>query len=73
MDDNPAELDDITEFFKRLDSHMTAPVAATRIWHTSNAGVDFEPNATAPIMRTQNIVHLVGVITEWYKKAPAAL
>jgi hypothetical protein len=45
----------------------------TSIWRTTEANVDFEPNAAAPIMRTQNIVHLVGVITGWYKKAPAAL
>jgi len=72
MGDNPAELDDITEFFKRLDSHMTAPVTETSIWRTS-AGADFEQDAAAPIMRTQNIVHLVNVITGWYQKAPAAL
>jgi len=71
--DNPAELDDITEFFKRLDRHMAAPVTETSIWRTSNSSVDFELNASAPIMRTQNIVHLVDVITGWYKKAPAAL
>jgi hypothetical protein len=28
---------------------------------------DFELNAAAPIMRTQNIVHLVNAITGWYK------
>ncbi|GAB0102563.1 hypothetical protein JMUB6875_15310 [Nocardia sp. JMUB6875] len=71
--DNPAELDDITEFFKRLDPHMAAPVAETSIWRTSDAHTDFEPNAAAPIMRTQNIVHLVGVITRWYSKAPNGL
>lgn len=71
--DNPVELGDITEFFKRLDRHMSAPIAATSIWLTSDASADFEPNASAPIMRQQNIVHLVGVITGWYKKAPASL
>ncbi|MCM1972545.1 DNA sulfur modification protein DndB [Streptomyces sp. G1] len=71
--DNPAEIDDITEFFKRLDPHMAAPVTENSIWRTTEANADFEPNAAAPIMRTQNIVHLVGVITGWYKKAPAAL
>jgi hypothetical protein len=71
--DNPVELDDITEFFKRLDRHMSSPVSETSIWRTSDANADFEPNASAPIMRTQNLVHLVGVITGWYKKAPAAL
>ena len=70
--ENPAELDDITEFFKNLDPHMAAPVTENSIWRTSEANVDFEPNASAPIMRTQNIVHLVGVISRWYKKAPAA-
>ncbi|MEU1628730.1 DNA sulfur modification protein DndB [Streptomyces sp. NPDC020096] len=71
--DNPVALGDITEFFKRLDPHMAAPVDEASIWRISDAGVDFEPNAAAPIMRTQNIVHLVGVITAWYKKAPADL
>jgi hypothetical protein len=71
--DNPAELDDIADFFKRLDPHMSAPVSEPSIWRTTAADVDFEQNAFAPIMRTQNIVHLVGVITGWYKKAPAAL
>ncbi|KQU58264.1 hypothetical protein ASG84_16025 [Rhodococcus sp. Leaf278] len=71
--DNPVELDDITEFFKRLDRHMPAPVEETSIWRTTDANSDFEPNASAPIMRTQNIVHLVGVITAWYKKPPASL
>lgn len=71
--DNPAELDDITEFFKRLDPHMSSPVAETSLWRASDAHVDFEPNGASPIMRTQNIVHLVGVITGWYKKAPSGL
>ncbi|MYV51796.1 DNA sulfur modification protein DndB [Streptomyces sp. SID3212] len=71
--DNPVELDDITEFFKRLDPHMASPIAETSIWRITAANDDFEPNAAAPIMRTQNIVHLVGVIASWYKKAPAAL
>jgi DGQHR domain-containing protein len=71
--DNPAELNDITEFFKRLDRHMAAPVADTSIWCSTDAGVDFESKASATIMRTQNIIHLVDVIAGWYKKAPAAL
>ena len=71
--DDPVELNDITEFFKRLDRHMAAPVDETSIWRTSEANADFEPNASAPIMRTQNIVHLVGVISGWYKKAPSSL
>jgi hypothetical protein len=71
--EEPAELDDIGEFFKRLDRHMPAPVEETSIWRTTDANVDFEPNASAPIMRTQNIVHLVGVITDWYNKPPASL
>ncbi len=52
---------------------MAAPVTEDSIWRTSAAGADFEPDAAAPIMRTQNIVHLVDVITGWYKKAPADL
>ncbi|WP_406300169.1 hypothetical protein OG948_02800 [Embleya sp. NBC_00888] len=71
--DNPASLDDIAAFFKRLDPHMGAPTADSSIWRTSATGVDFEPNASAPIMRTQNIIHLVGVISGWYTRPPAAL
>ncbi|WP_439681779.1 DNA sulfur modification protein DndB [Embleya sp. MST-111070] len=71
--ENPASLDDITAFFKRLDPHMDAPIADGGIWRTSATGVDFEPNASAPIMRTQNIIHLVGVISGWYARPPAAL
>ncbi|WP_460808465.1 DNA sulfur modification protein DndB [Micromonospora zhanjiangensis] len=72
--DNPVELGDITEFFKRLDPHMAAPVAENSIWRTDDgAGKDFEPEASAPIMRQQNIVHLVSVITGWYKRAPLGL
>ncbi|MFF0529414.1 DNA sulfur modification protein DndB [Nocardia amikacinitolerans] len=71
--DTPAELGDIAEFFKRLDPHMAAPVTESSLWRTTAADVDFEPNASAPIMRTQNIVHLVSVIAGWYRKAPAEL
>jgi DGQHR domain-containing protein len=73
LDDSPAELDDITEFFKRLDPHMAAPIAENSIWRTTEANIDFEPGASAPIMRTQNIVHLVEVVTAWYKKPPTEL
>ncbi|MBA0054344.1 hypothetical protein E0L36_26885 [Streptomyces sp. AJS327] len=68
-----AEDGDIQEFFKRLDRHMTAPVTEDCIWRTTDANEDFEPNASAPIMRQQNIVHLTKAITDWYKKAPAAI
>ncbi|GAA3458863.1 DNA sulfur modification protein DndB [Saccharothrix longispora] len=71
--DNPVELNDITEFFKRLDPHMAAPVTETSIWRSTDAKIDFEPDAAAPIMRTQNIIHLVDVIAGWYRKAPASL
>ncbi|WP_278266150.1 DNA sulfur modification protein DndB [Nocardia sp. AG03] len=70
---NPAELGDIAEFFKRLDPHMAAPVAETSLWRSSAAGVDFEQNAAAPIMRTQNIVHLVDVVASWYQRPPTLL
>ncbi|MFF0542199.1 DNA sulfur modification protein DndB [Nocardia thailandica] len=70
---DPAEPGDIAEFFKRLDPHMAAPVTETSLWRTSAAGVDFEPSAAAPIMRTQNIVHLVDVVAGWYRRPPAGL
>ncbi|MFB8004803.1 DNA sulfur modification protein DndB [Nocardia sp. NPDC056000] len=71
--DELIDIDDITEFFKRLDPHMKAPVADSSLWRTTDASKDFEQNASAPIMRTQNIVHLVDVIVGWYRKPPAFL
>lgn len=73
LQEDGVEDGDIYEFFKRLDPHMTAPVTEQSIWRTTAANEDFEPQASAPIMRTQNIVHLTGVITEWSKRAPAML
>ncbi|WP_336217113.1 DNA sulfur modification protein DndB [Nonomuraea sp. LPB2021202275-12-8] len=73
LQEEGAEDGDIQEFFKRLDRHMAAPVSENSIWRTTAANDDFEPNASAPIMRQQNVVHLTKVITDWYKKAPAAV
>lgn len=58
--------DDITAFFGTLDPHMGAPVTEGGLWRRSEAHRDFEPQASAPIMRTQNLQHLVSVITSWY-------
>ncbi|MFH9465877.1 DNA sulfur modification protein DndB [Streptomyces clavifer] len=69
--DKPADPDEITAFFQRLDKHLESPVTEDSIWRTSATGVDFEPNAYAPIMRQQNLVHAVQIITSWFKKAPA--
>ncbi|GAA1177939.1 hypothetical protein F4556_003195 [Kitasatospora gansuensis] len=72
--DSGAEDGDIQEFFKRLDRHMAAPATETSIWRANaETNTDFEPNASAPIMRQQNIVHLTAVVTDWYKKAPAGV
>jgi hypothetical protein len=60
-------------FFKTLDPHMVAPVAEDSTWRTTDASADFEPNAAAPIMRTQNIVHLTSIIASWFKRPPARL
>ena len=66
--------EDITDFFRRLSPHMNAPVTIGSIWRTTQANKDFEPNASAPIMRTQNLQHLVAVIVKsWYKNPPAGL
>jgi len=65
--------EDITDFFRRLSPHMNAPVTSNSIWHTTQANKDFEPNASAPIMRTQNLQHLVAVIVSWYKNPPVGL
>ncbi len=58
--------DDITAFFGTLEQHMTAPISEDSLWRRSEAGRDFEPNASAPVMRTQNLQHLVTVLTSWY-------
>lgn len=62
--------DDIAAFFGTLDAHMTAPVTEDGIWRNTAAGRDFEPRASAPIMRTQNLQHLVDVVASWYPSAP---
>ncbi|WBC05277.1 DNA sulfur modification protein DndB [Micromonospora sp. WMMA1976] len=72
--DNPAEAGDIIAFFKQLDPYMAAPITENSFWYTNpETKEDFELKAMAPIMRQQNIVHLVNVITGWYKKRPAFL
>jgi hypothetical protein len=65
--------DEITDFFRRLDKHMEAPVDDESIWRITPAVDDFEPNASAPIMRTQNLQHLAAVITDWFTNPPAEL
>jgi hypothetical protein len=68
-----ADDDEITEFFRKLDKHMAAPVADDSIWRVTRAADDFEPNASAPIMRTQNLQHLAAVITDWFTDPAAEL
>ena len=62
--------DDITAFFATLNPHMAAPVSDTGIWRQSATRPDFEPEASAPVMRTQNLVHLVNVVTSWFPEVP---
>ncbi|MDV6012283.1 DNA sulfur modification protein DndB [Haloechinothrix sp. LS1_15] len=62
--------DDIASFFATLDPHMTTPVADDGIWRRTEASRNFEPEASAPVMRTQNLQHLVSVVTSWYPAAP---
>ncbi|GAA1480095.1 hypothetical protein GCM10009624_05350 [Gordonia sinesedis] len=64
---------DIVDLFSKLDKHMAAPVSDESLWRTTDARADFEPNASAPIMRTQNLQHLVKVIAGWNDNPPAAL
>lgn len=64
---------EVQELFQRLDKHMNAPVADDSLWRTTDARQDFELNASAPIMRTQNLQHLVSVIAGWAKQPPAGL
>lgn len=73
LDGAGVEGGDIYEFFRRLDPHMTSPITGDSIWLTTDAADDFEPKASSPIMRTQNIGHLTEVITGWFRKPPAGL
>lgn len=65
--------EEIIDLFRRLNPHMNAPVVDGSIWRTTEANADFEMNASAPVMRTQNLQHLVTVIASWYKNHPASL
>lgn len=69
-DNNSAE---VIELFSQLDKHMAAPVTDQSLWRSTDARADFEPNASAPIMRTQNLQHLVRVIAEWRTMPPNML
>lgn len=62
--------DDIAAFFGTLAPHMAAPISESSLWRRSETGRDFEPGASAPIMRTQNLLHLVTVLTSWYPSVP---
>jgi hypothetical protein len=64
--------DDITAFFATLAPHMAAPVSDDGIWRRTEARTDFEPAASAPVMRTQNLNHLVNVVTSWFPAAPSS-
>lgn len=70
-EDHEASEEDVITFFTKLDPHMNAPVSDTSIWRKTDASQDFEVNAWAPVMRTQNLVHLVKVIVDWYSNPPA--
>lgn len=65
--------EDVIVFFAKLDPHMNAPVSSTSIWRKTAASVDFEEDSSAPIMRTQNLIHLVKIIVDWYRIPPAEL
>lgn len=54
--------EDIVVFFTKLDQHMNAPVSDGSIWRKIDARTEFEVSASAPVVRTQNLVHLVKVI-----------
>ncbi|MEU6971960.1 DNA sulfur modification protein DndB [Kitasatospora aureofaciens] len=73
LTEDDVEQEEIKDFFKKLDRHMTAPVDDASVWRKTAASEHFEPGAKAPIMRTQNLVALTTVITSWYRKPPAAL
>jgi hypothetical protein len=71
-ENHDANDEEVTEFFRRLNPHMIAPITDESLWRNSDATTDFEVNASAPIMRQQNVAHLVKVISGWYLKAPSA-
>lgn len=69
-EDHDADDEEIVAFFTKLDPHMNAPVSSTSIWRNTAASTDFEVNASAPVMRTQNLLHLTKVIVDWYPIPP---
>ncbi|SDG69814.1 DNA-sulfur modification-associated [Lentzea fradiae] len=74
-ENHDANDEDVIAFFSKLDPHMNAPISDSSIWRTTPAVTDFEGGATvsAPIMRTQNLIHLVKIIVGWYSTPPAEL
>ncbi|WP_030106951.1 DNA sulfur modification protein DndB [Actinoalloteichus caeruleus] len=73
IEEHEANDEEVTTFFTALDPHMNAPVSATSIWRGTEASADFEVNAFSPVMRTQNLAHLVRVISGWYRTRPSGL
>ena len=65
--------DEITEFFRKLDKHMEAPVDDESIWRVTQTAETSNPTLRRQIMRTQNLQHLAAVITNWFTNPPAEL
>jgi hypothetical protein len=65
--------EDITAYFAKLESWMKAPVHTRSPWRKTDVSHDFEPNGSAPIMRTQNLHHLTAAIVEWFTNPPSNL
>jgi hypothetical protein len=65
--------EDIAKFLTKLDPWMKAPVNTRSPWRKTDAAKDFEANANAPIMRTQNLHHLTATIVEWFTNPPSNL
>ncbi|AOS64963.1 DNA sulfur modification protein DndB [Actinoalloteichus hymeniacidonis] len=67
----PAE--EIAVFFSRLSPHMNAPISGESFWLRHETKSDFSLGQSSPSMLTQNLQHLVGVLTKWYHSPPAYL
>ncbi|ASO21984.1 hypothetical protein AHOG_21840 [Actinoalloteichus hoggarensis] len=65
--------EEITAFFARLAPHMNAPISEGSLWFRSETKQDFAVNQSSPSTLTQNLQHLVSVITKWYHTPPLEL
>lgn len=78
LSEEGADDSQIGQFFAELNDEMTAPVAEDSIWRTGNnpkVNESFEPGASAPVMRSQNLGCIVDGLVSWFheRQGPVTL